>query len=72
MVDLASLYAVCWQSLERTERAMDSERLLAISQLLCPLEGMVDERDRMGIVVGFVRVMTEMMMEKIAFFSIKD
>ena len=47
---------------------MDSERLLAISQLLCPLEGMVDERDRMGIVVGFVRVMTEMMMEKIAFF----
>ena len=39
VVDLASLYAVCWQSLERTERAMDSERLLAISQLLCRLGG---------------------------------
>lgn len=50
---------------------MDSERLLAISQLLCPLEGMVDELDRMGIVVGFVRVMPEMMMEKIAFFVYK-
>ena len=34
-LDLASLYAFCWQSLERAERSMDSERLLCVAQMLC-------------------------------------
>ena len=39
MLDLASLYAFCWQSLERAERSMDSERLLCVAQMLCTSDG---------------------------------
>eukprot|EP00435_Cladocopium_sp_Y103_P043925 s1247_g12.t1 len=40
-LDLASLYAFCWQSLERTERSMDSERLLCVAQMLCIFDALL-------------------------------
>eukprot|EP00913_Durusdinium_trenchii_P010436 g9783.t1 len=41
LLDLASLYAFCWQSLERAQRAEDSERLLAVSQMLCVFDALL-------------------------------